>query len=285
VASAPAAFRAVEAASAALGTSTWSFDGVIKRVLAFARAAELEAAVPAVRTAYRASVARAAGKADALSPALEALNLFVLSLGDETRGKLQAVMQAGRDARALPDAVTALATAPAATDSEVARLFGQGTGALQDLQRGHAVACATEFDLELKLARWSRARDPASLDERVWLRFGRELARSNVEDWSCHALLGTRGQLEKLYLRRGQNAWWSFGALIDRPSTRELASQRSAKRGRSRVVNLSLQAVLARSGRADPRALRRASLAVGARLGMSGISQRPGKRELREVVT
>jgi len=271
--STPASFHAVHAASVAFGTSPWSFDGVVKRVLAFARAAELEGEVPAARAAYRASTARTAGNAVPPNPALDALNLFVLSLDGETRGKLQAVMQAGRDARALPEAVTALATAREAPDLEAAHLFGDGTGSLQDLQRGHAVACATQFDLELKLARWGGVSGPASLDERVWLRFGRELARSNVEDWSCHAIVGARGQLEKLFLRCGLSAWWSFGVLIDRPSNRELAHQRSAKRLRSRVLNLPLQAVLARAHRADLRALQRASLAVGARLGMGGISQ------------
>lgn len=272
---APASFRAVHAASAALGASAWSFDGVVRRVLAFARAAELEAEVPAARAAYRASAARAAGDGGTPSPALEALNLFVLSFDDETRGKLQAVMQAGREARALPEAVTALGLARKA-DIQSARLFGNETGSLQDLQRGHALACATQFDLELKLARWGAVREPESLDERVWLRFGRELARSSAEDWSCHAIVGARGQLEKLYLRRGLSAWWSFGVLIDRPSIRELAAQRAEKRGRARVVDLSLQAVLTRSYRADLRALRRASMAVGARLGIGGISQRLG---------
>jgi hypothetical protein len=272
-ASAPAAFHAVNATSSKLGTSRWSFDGVVRRVLAFSRAAELEARVPGTRAAPREPSTRTAA---ALSPALDALNLFVLSLDDETRGKLQAVMQAGRDARALPDAAAALGTAQEAPGTPASPLFGNGSGSLQDLQRGHAVACATEFDLELKLARWGNVRLPATLDDRVWLRFGRELARSSVEEWSCHAILDARDRLEKLYLRCGQNAWWSFGAVIDRPSTRELASQRSAKHGRSRVVTLSLRAALARSSRADLRAVRRASIAVSARLGIGGVSLRDG---------
>jgi len=264
--------HAVPAPKAELGSSRWSFDGVVRRVLAFSRAAELETAGSGARAASRASAARTAGKASASSPALDALNSFVLSIDAETRGKLRAVMQAGREARALPDAAKALAAARTATEAPVSPLFGDGTASLQDLQRGNAIACATEFDLELKLARWGNVRGAVSLDERVWLRFGRELAGSRVEEWSCHAILDGRDRLEKLYLRCGQSAWWSFGAVIDRPSTRDVAAQRTAKRGRSQIVSLSLQSALARSCRADLRAVRRAALAVSARLGMGGIA-------------
>jgi hypothetical protein len=156
-------------------------------------------------------------------------------------------------------------------------LFASGAPACQDLQRGLAVACATAFDLELALPRWTKVGDGASLDDRVWLRFGRELALSRVEEWSCQAVCDSRGQLEKLYLRRGQNAWWSFGALIDRPPGRELQRQRSAK-GRARLVSLSLQAALARSCRAELRAVHRASMAVSARLGAGGRAWRAGAK-------
>jgi hypothetical protein len=268
----PQALPDAIADSATPGSTRWSFDGVVRRVLGFSRAAEVEAAVPGRRAAYRAAAAVVAGEASATSPAFDALNLFVRSLDDETRGKLQTVMHAGREAQALPDAVTSLAAAPGAVETRAADLFATGSAAFQDLQRGHAVACATAFDLELKLARWGKVKERGSLDERVWLRFGRELARSRVEEWSCHAVVDSREQLEKLYLRCGENPWWSFGALIDRPSARELGGLRAAKKGRSRVVSLSLQAALARSCRADLRAVHRASMAVSARLGMCGVS-------------
>lgn len=268
----PQALPDAIADSATPGSTRWSFDGVVRRVLGFSRAAEVEAAVPGRRAAYRAAAAVVAGEANAASPAFDALNVFVRSLDDETRGKLQTVMHAGREAQALPDAVTSLAAAPGAAAIRAADLFATGSAAFQDLQRGHAVACATAFDLELKLARWGKVKERGSLDERVWLRFGRELARSRVEEWSCHAVVDSREQLEKLYLRCGENPWWSFGALIDRPSARELGGLRAAKKGRSRVVSLSLQAALARSCRADLRAVHRASMAVSARLGMCGVS-------------
>ncbi len=271
------AFHGVGADTAALGAARWSFDGVVRRVLGFSRAAELEAALPERRAKNRRSAALAAGDVGGPSPAFDALNLFVRSLDDETRGKLRALMQAGREAQALPDAAAVSSRAAEADGMLVPDLFASGTRAFQDLQRGHAVACATEFDLELELGRWENVRERASLDERVWLRFGRELARSRVEEWSCQAVCDSRGQLEKLYLRHGQTAWWSFGALIDRPSSREVLGQRST-RGRSRLVSLSLQAAVARSSRAELRAVHRASIAVSARLGAGSRSRRAGAK-------
>lgn len=262
-------FNQVRADSTALRTTGWSFDGVVRRVLGFSRAAELEAQAPApgARTARRPS-----SKVRAPSPAFDALNLFVRSLDDETRGKLQTVMRAGREAQALQDAVAALAEPKGVPEGQAPDLFATGSTAFQDLQRGHAVACATEFDLELKLSRWGKVRERASLDERVWLRFGRELARSRVEEWSCHAVVDSRGRVEKLYLRCGDGPWWSFRTLIDRPSAREVVGLRAAKRGRSRVLSLSLEAALGRSCRAELRAVQRASMAVSARLGVGRVS-------------
>jgi hypothetical protein len=259
--------------------SPWSFDGVVRRVLGFSRAAELEALAPPARSARRASAALVAGAASEQSPAFDALRTFVRSLDRETRGKLQALMQAGREAQAVPEAVEALSRAGGVADLPELDLFAKGAAALQDLQRGHAVACATEFALELELSRWGKVKERASLDERVWLRFGRDLARSRVEEWSCLAVLDARGQLEKLYLRCGEGSWWSFGALIDRPSARELANRTSGKRGRSRVATLTLRAALAHPCRAELRAVRRASTALSARLGIGGVPERAGPRD------
>jgi hypothetical protein len=254
----------------------WSFDGVLRRVLGFSRAAELEGETR--RSSARREPARAATpRRDEVappSPAFDALRLFVRSLDDETQGKLRTLMQAGRSAQALPVVVTALASERAAEGPPAPELFALGLGELQDLQRGHAVACATGFDLELELGQWGDVREPESLDERVWLRFGRELAQSRVEDWSCFAVVDSRDRLQKLYLRRGTAGWWSFAALIDRPSARGLELPRSAQAGHGRLMVLPLQAALARSVRGDLRAVRRAAMALGARLGKS----RPARR-------
>jgi hypothetical protein len=258
-------FAKLPSARGALGTPRWSFDGVVRRVLGFSRAAELERESPGPSSRV---AARAAGERAALSPAFDALRHFVRSLDDEARGKLQAVMQAGRQAQALPEAIAALAGDVAGAGDPARELFFDGAVALQDLQRGHALACATAFDLERDLTRWANVRMGTSLDERVWLRFGRELARSRTEELSCFAVVDSGGNIEKLYLRCGMNRWWSFGALIDRPSDRNVAVLRADRSRRSRVLMLSLSAALGRPCRANLKAARRASVAVGARLGV-----------------
>lgn len=250
---------------------TWSFDGVVRRVLAFSRAAEFEDETS--KSGVRVASSRSLAAADQLpTPALEALRLFVRSLDGETRSKLRAVMRAGRNAEPLQVALAAISAEDANADGELDP-FARGAAALQDLQRGHAVACATGFDLELELAAWSAVGKHESLDERVWLRFGRELARSDIGEWSCFALVDARDQLETLYLGRGQNSWWSFSAVIDRPSERALGLARTTRSRRSRVVTLSLQAALGRSCLRSQRAVRRASMALSARLGMCRVPE------------
>jgi hypothetical protein len=279
------AFGGVPSELAVLAAASWSFDGVLRRVRGFSRAAELESETqrPGGRSAPpSATVQRnAAVKA---SPAFEALNVFVRSLNGSTQGKLRALMQAGREAQALPAAVAALAEGQPVGNDAIPELFARGAAALQDLQRGHAVACATGFDLEADLALWGGAGQPDSLDERVWLRFGRELAQSRVEEWSCYAIVDGRDRLEKLYLRRGMSGWWSFAALIDRPSDRALqVPPSSARSGLSRVVVLPLQSALGRACRGDLRAVRRASLALGARLGSCRTPVRRAVAPTRQV--
>ena len=258
-------FDGVRPGPTPLRVVAWSFDGVVRRVLAFSRAAELEDEASRLRQRV-APVRFLARSRTESSPAFDALTLFVRSLDRETQGKLRAVMKAGRDAEPLPTAAAAIPDA----DREL-EVFGGGAAALQDLQRGHAVACATAFDLELALAHWSAVGKRKSVDERAWLRFGRELARSHIEEWSCCAVVAGGEQLKKLYLRRGQNRWWSFGSAIDRPSHRDLERARSSRSSPARIVTLSVQAALGRSCGRNQRALQRASLALSARLGMCRI--------------
>lgn len=270
----PGAFDEVPNDPALLGVLRWSFDGVLRRALGFSRAAEHEnkASRHAGRPSAFPSTARPGNEPARPRPAFDALRLFVQSLDAEMRGKLRTVMHAGREAQTLPAAVAALAAVRSA--GAEGELFAGGAAALQDLQRGHAIACATGFDLELTLDRWGRVREPESLDERVWLRFGRELARSTIEEWSCSAVVDARGRLQKLYLRRGKARWWSFAALIDRPSDSALRVQGSAWSRRSRLVVLPLHSALGRSLCGELRAVRRASMAVSARLGAGRNSDR-----------
>lgn len=259
---APRSFGGVPSDAAVLAAARWSFDGVLRRVLGFSRAAELES--EARRPPH---VGQRGSERRATSPALDALTLFVRTLNAPTQGKLRALMRAGREAQTLPTAIAALAAEQPPGSAALPELFAQGATGLQDLQRGHAVACATGFNLELELERWSEVAEPESLEERVWSRFGRELAKSRVDEWACFAVVDERDRLLKLYLRRGKARWWSFAGLIDRPSERALDVPRAAGARRTRIVVLPLQAALGRSCRPELRAVRRASLALSARLG------------------
>jgi hypothetical protein len=213
-------------------------------VLGFSRAAEVKGAVP------------------------HSLSLFVRTLDQATHDKLETVMRAGRDGRALADAHVLLSRERVAPGYQAPDLFSEGEAALQNLQRGHAVACATGFDLERDLEGSLPVEGRSSLDERVWLRFGRELALSNPGDWSCLALVNARKELLMVFLRLGEKRWWSFDSMIDRPSTRQMARRRAARSSRrGRLVSLSLDALVERRCRTGRKAVRRAALAMSARLG------------------
>lgn len=276
----PGSFRRMPSDPGVLAARSSSFDGVLQRVLGFARAAELEGGA----RDQQPSPAPGGNETEPPSRAFEALRLFVRTLEPEAQEKLRTLMRAGRDALALPAALAALSAER--TSGGVPELFVRGTAELQDLQRGHAVACATSFDLELDLSRWGAIREPQSLDERVWLRFGRELARSRIEDWACFAVVDSRDRLQKLYLRRGKTRWWSFAALIDRPSDRALGVPRSARSGRTGLIVLPVRAALGRSYGANLRAVHRASRAVSARLGQSGpVPRRAGSAASSKAAT
>jgi len=273
--------------AAVLASARWSFDGVLRRVRGFSRAAELESEArrPGNRNGPPALSPLGLDDAQMESPAFDALKLFVRSLNGGTQDKLRTLMQAGHEAQALPAAVASLAAEPALASDLAFDLFARGAAALQDLQRGHAIACATGFDLEAELDGWSQVREPQSLDERVWLRFGRELAQSGVEEWSCFAVVDSRERLQKLYLRRGKGRWWSFGTLIDRPADRALDVPRAAHGGSWRIVVLSLNAAIGRACPGGLPAVRRASLAVSARLGHCRVPARRRAAVAARMVT
>src|SRR5688572_14913967 len=134
-------FGGVPVATVPLAGAAWSFDGVLRRVLGFSRAAEIEGAP------------------------LDALGLFARTLDQSTHDKLETVMRAGRDGRALADAHVLLSRERVAPGYEAPDLFREGEAALQNLQRGHAVACATGFDLERDLEGSLPAEGRSSLDE------------------------------------------------------------------------------------------------------------------------
>jgi hypothetical protein len=233
--------------------SKWSFDGVLRRVLGFSRAAEIQGTSRFPQT-----------------KAYDALNLFVRTLDEPTRDKLRAVIRAGREARALGDAHSTLAREPEDEDARLFDLFGEGALAFQHLQRGHAIACATRFNLEAEIARWAPTEGRLSVDARVWLRFGRELALHPLVEWRCLGAVGAGDVLETLYLRRGDGHWWSFDLVVDRPSARDVARRRTLHvRNKQKLVALPLESIVGRRFRANRPALERAAHAVSARLGFS----------------
>jgi hypothetical protein len=256
-------FDGVPVGSGALTSSAGTFGSVLRRILSFSRAAEVKGDSP---DRPRTKVAPIETSHDAL----DGLKLFVRSLDDETRDKLQALMRAGREAQSLPEVHGASAGATRPAGDELHDLFSDGRASLDHLQCGHAVACATGLDLESKRARWSALGANGSLDSRVWSRFGRELARSSPNEWSCLAVLNREHRLEKLYLRRGDRVWWSFDSLVDRPSERQLARERALYETRRRkIVWLPLEDVLGRETGQDRTAVRRAARAMSARLGFA----------------
>lgn len=263
-------FGSVPVAAVTLVGSGWSFDGVVRRVLGFSRAAEVGAVprgFPKSALGARTPSPMATGSTGHRA-ALDALGLFVRTLDQATHDKLETVMRAGRDGRALADAHVLLCRERVAPGYEVPDLFGEGAAALQNLQRGHAVACATGFDLEGDLAGRTAVEGRSSLDERVWLRFGRELALSTPGEWLCLALIDSKKEVLALFLRRGERPWWSFDSMIDRPSRRQMASRRSARSsGRGRLVLLPFDDLVGRRCHTDRKAVRRAALAMSARLG------------------
>lgn len=247
-------YAGVRSAMSPLGKGAWTFDGILRRVLGLSRAAELE------RTQRRES------KND--GAAIDALRIFARSLDVEVLRKLETLMRAGRDAQPLGRTSATLPGPGVEEASAHVDLFDDRLASVENLRRGHAMACATKFDLESQVAGWPASPGADSLDERVWLRFGKELASSSPDDWVCLAEVGRGVELDALYLRRGDGPWWSFDFLIDRPSARTVSRRlESPRRRRSRLVRLPLAAVAGRRCRSDRPALRRAAMAMSARLG------------------
>jgi hypothetical protein len=260
----PRPFAAVATNSLDFSSPPWSFDGVLRRVIGFSRAATL---VPRPATPRGATNVRVPDRRDRRSTAaFDALRLFVRTLDEPTLAKLGTLMRAGRDGVALSVAHSLRDTGVTAVRPS-AELFDDGAASLEYVQRGHAIACATDFDLEAGVELWAPSAKAGTLDERVWLRFARELAASSVSEWSCLALVGRDDRLEGLYLSRGNGAWWSFAGVIDRPSAAYVEGLQNRKSGEVRAVSLPLLAVVGRRCKKNRPAVKRAVLAVSARLG------------------
>jgi hypothetical protein len=205
---------------------------------------QLEQKAPAEDAAARAEVAR-----------------FVAGFDASTLAKLSVLISAGRDAKAIAEALATPATELAQTPLEF------DLAAQQNLRRGLAIARATAFDLERAITDWGTSKGAKrGLEDRVWLSFGRELARSNASEWTCLVAMSAGEALDKVYLCHRDGAWWSFGTLVERPSKSEVTRLSGKQpKGRRKLASLPLGAIVPARCRADRSALRRAASALSAR--------------------
>jgi hypothetical protein len=249
----PDPFASLRSTRAPFGSESWSFDSVFRRIMGLSRAAELE---------------RARRRASGGHSAVDALRIFARTLDVKALRKLETLMHAGRDAHALGKTAMALSEMEPGSARSTPDLFDERLASVENLRRGHAIACATRFDLEADVDGWPDAPCGDSLEDRVWLRFGRELAASDPNEWSCLAAIGPDAALEMLYLRRAEARWWSFGTQLDRPSAHGVSHRfEVVGRKRNRFVAVSIGSVVGSRCRSDRAALRRATMAVSARLG------------------
>jgi hypothetical protein len=202
---------------------------------------------------------------DEKSGSREELAATLRALLPEARAKLCIVMTAGRDGVSLGSAHASVAAAPRGPEGSEFESAGDELG--DYLARGHAIACATQFQLDAPLDRWS-ASESGELEERVWLRFGKQLASTPPEEWECLGAVASGDRLAQLYLRLGKASWWSFGAVLDRPSPETVRRDARGRSGRHSKLG-TLRKVAERRCEPDRRALRRALRAIRARTGKS----------------
>jgi hypothetical protein len=210
----------------------------------------------------------------AAAPAPEALDALKKALGaldSEVALKLRTLMIAGRDGKSIGDVNVNMTIDDSNAAFATAALDASQNGPLlaDYLRKGHALACAAGLDLERPIAAWSST-TAHSLDERAWLSFGKQLAKAELDDWQCLAFVESDNQsISRLYLRLEEHAWWSFQAVLDRPSAAAVEKyKRSLSSRRSKgLATRSLTSLVSRLSAAEGRALRRAARAIRARVG------------------
>ena len=185
------------------------------------------------------------------------------------RDKIGVLLNLGREAHEKYSLCTSLPAGQGVIPLDALSLCDRRTRAEQYLERGLAVMCSESLDLESSDAPGHGNVQKGSVFERAWSRFGRELAGSEPDEWSWFAqrARGT-GALERIYLRRGSHAWWSFGASLDRPQKSHIAAQQ-AEVGKRRQggSGTGLESLVAHHYAERP-ALLRAMRSVNARMGI-----------------
>lgn len=183
--------------------------------------------------------------------------------------KIGALLNLGRQARGRSPALSRTAQGHDATPLDALALCDERTRSHQYLERSLAMMCSERLDLDKGEAPAEGGVRTASVYERAWSRFGRELAGSETEEWSWFAQrTGRTHVLAKVYLRRGDSAWWSFGVNLDRPRQAQVGTQLATAAKRRDANQGSGLASLARAPCTDRRALQRAMRSVRARLGI-----------------
>jgi hypothetical protein len=159
---------------------------------------------------------------------------------------------------------------------DASALCDKQTRADQYLERGLAMMYSEGVDPEGSETRAQGGARRTSVFQRAWSHFGRELASSEPDEWSwfAHRADGT-DEFERIFLRRGDRAWWAFGASLDRPKESHVSGHAKAAKKRRGDSGSGLQS-LATHQYCRRRALRRAMRSVNARLGiLAGVALRP----------
>ena len=209
------------------------------------------------------SMARKAQESEELKVALRS---ELEALPTKSKARLSTLLNIGREARDLARARTSPPKATVPLD--VLALCETQTLSERYLERGLAAACAGKLTLDAP-ARTPEGDQRPSVFDRAWSRFGRELASSEPGEWSWFACYKGRSRVvEKLYVRHGKGAWWSFATGLDRPLREQIdVDRRRSKSGRQSSDGSSLESLLNQEGSPSRRALLRALTSVHARLG------------------
>jgi len=203
--------------------------------------------------------------------AREQLATALRGLEPEMAIKLRTLMIAGRDGQSIDLVKVNLSLSDADAGFAIMAADSSDNGPLliDYLRRGHALACASGVDLDGPLTRW-QAPSVVGISERAWLSFGKQLASSQPADWQCLGLVDQSTQgFSKLYLRLREHGWWSFRAVLDRPTPAGVEKERRelSKRHVQSVSVDTLEGIVGHFGGVQGRALQRAGRAVRARLG------------------
>ena len=210
-------------------------------------------------------LARQAQESDELKAALRS---ELQALPTKSKARLENLLNIGREAHDLARVRTTLSPKVAAP-LDVLALCETRTLSERYLERGLAAACAGKLTLDAPTAQASEGDQKPSVYERAWSRFGRELASSEPGEWSWFACYKGRSRiLDKLYVRHGKSAWWSFASGLDRPLREQIdVDRRRSKSGRQSSDGSSLESLLNQESAPTRRALLRALTSVHARLG------------------